>query len=53
MKTAELKQALAGTTLDSRFCEIYGSAALETQKARYLRAEASFPATTPTITTVA
>ena len=36
MKTAELKQALAGTTLDSRFCEIYGSAALKTQKARYL-----------------
>lgn len=42
MKTAELKQALAGTTLDSRFCEIYGSAALETQKARYLHAVEEF-----------
>lgn len=42
MKTAELKQALAGTTLDSRFCEIYGSAALEMQKARYLHAVEEF-----------
>lgn len=42
MKTAELKQALAGTTLDSRFCEIYGSAALKTQKARYLHAVEEF-----------
>ena len=42
MKTAELKQALAGTTLDSRFCEIYGSAALETQKTRYLHAVEEF-----------
>ncbi len=42
MKTAELKQALAGTTLDSRFCEIYGSAALETQKSRYLHAVEEF-----------
>lgn len=42
MKTAELKQALAGTTLDSRFCEIYGSAALGTQKARYLHAVEEF-----------
>ena len=42
MKIAELKQALAGTTLDSRFCEIYGSAALETQKARYLHAVEEF-----------
>ena len=42
MKTAELKQALAGSTLDSRFCEIYGSAALETQKARYLHAVEEF-----------
>ena len=42
MKTAELKQALAGTTLDSRFCEIYGSAALEAQKARYLHAVEEF-----------
>ena len=42
MKTAELKQALAGTTLDTRFCEIYGSAALETQKARYLHAVEEF-----------
>ena len=42
MKTAELKQALAGTTPDSRFCEIYGSAALETQKARYLHAVEEF-----------
>lgn len=42
MKTAELKQALAGTTLDSRFCENYGSAALETQKARYLHAVEEF-----------
>lgn len=42
MKTAELKQALAGTMLDSRFCEIYGSAALETQKARYLHAVEEF-----------
>ena len=42
MKTAELKQALAGTTLDSRFCGIYGSAALETQKARYLHAVEEF-----------
>ena len=42
MKTAELKQALAGTTLDSRFCEIYGSAALEKQKARYLHAVEEF-----------
>lgn len=42
MKTAELKQALAETTLDSRFCEIYGSAALEMQKARYLHAVEEF-----------
>ena len=42
MKTAELKQALAGTTLDTRFCEIYGSAALGTQKARYLHAVEEF-----------
>ncbi len=42
MKTAELKQALAGTALDSRFCEIYGSAALEAQKARYLHAVEEF-----------
>ena len=42
MKTAELKQALAGTTLDSRFCEIYGTAALEMQKARYLHAVEEF-----------
>ena len=42
MKTAELKQALAGTMLDSRFCEIYGSAALKTQKARYLHAVEEF-----------
>ena len=42
MKTAELKQALAGTTLDSRFCEIYSSAALEMQKARYLHAVEKF-----------
>lgn len=42
MKTAELKQALAGTTLDTRFCEIYGSAALKTQKARYLHAVEEF-----------
>lgn len=42
MKTAELKQALAGMTLDSRFCEIYGSAALEAQKARYLHAVEEF-----------
>ena len=42
MKTAELKQALAGTTLDSRFCEIYDSAALEMQKARYLHAVEEF-----------
>ena len=42
MKTAKLKQALAGTTLDSRFCEIYGSAALEMQKARYLHAVEEF-----------
>lgn len=42
MKTAELKQALAGSTLDSRFCEIYGSAALKTQKARYLHAVEEF-----------
>lgn len=42
MKTTELKSALAGTAFDARFCEIYGAAALNAQKARYLHAVEKF-----------
>ena len=44
MKTTELKAALAGTALDSRFCEIYGADKLAAQKARYLHAVEEFEA---------
>lgn len=42
MNTTQLKQALAGTALDGRLCEVYGAEALAAQKARYLHAVEEF-----------
>jgi len=42
MKTAQLKAAILNGTFDERFAFIYGSAAVETQRARYAAAVDSF-----------
>lgn len=44
MKTTELRSALQSGTFDERLTYIYGAAALEAQKARYLKAVSSFEA---------